>query len=88
MDRARAAGFIQNNFIQNLLLEKKMKEHKEKLAKIKKRKPGSSPKTLDNLPPVIIASLANDPRKGGSKAKFDFMIERENRYFQRLKSLF
>lgn len=75
MDRARAAGFIQNNFIQNLLLEKKMKEHKEKLAKIKNRAPGSSPKTLDNLPPDL--DLVQS--KGGAKAKFAFMIERENR---------
>ena len=78
MDRARAAGFIQNNFIQNQLLEKKRKEHKEKLWKIAHRAPGSSPKTLDNLPPEV-DHVKNNPGKAKAAAKFSFIIERENR---------
>ena len=78
MDRARAAGFIENNFVQNMLIKKNRMDHYRRIRKIKNRKPGSSV-TLDNNPPDIMAALANDPRKKSGKNEVYLVIERENK---------
>jgi hypothetical protein len=78
MDRARAAGYIDNNFVQNQQRIRKRQDHLRRLQKIMTRKPGSSV-TLDNNPPVVQQATAEDPRKKAKKGLFSVIIERENK---------
>lgn len=58
--------------------EKMKKEHRERLQKIKTRKPGSST-TLDNMAPVVIEAMKTNPRKVKLKEVFNRMTEQENK---------
>lgn len=78
MDRARAAGYIDNNFVQNQQRLKKRQDHLDRLKKIMTRKPGSSI-TLDNVAPVVQQATADDPRKKAKRGLFSVIIERENK---------
>lgn len=78
MDRARAAGYIDNNFVQNQQRIRKRKDHLARIKKIMNRKPGTSV-TLDNTPPIVQQATAEDPRKKAIKGLFSVIIERENK---------
>jgi len=78
MDRARAAGYIDNNFVQNQQRLKKRQDHLDRLKKIMTRKPGSSV-TLDNVAPIVQQATADDPRKKAKRGLFSVIIERENK---------
>lgn len=80
MDRGRSGGFItDNNYLAKRKEEKRMKEHNDRLLKIKNRKPGSS-NTLDNNPPNVLCSAgALNPRKVALKIAFNVNTEKENK---------
>eukprot|EP00600_Ochromonadales_sp_CCMP1393_P013182 CAMPEP_0175019550 /NCGR_PEP_ID=MMETSP0005-20121125/13619_1 /TAXON_ID=420556 /ORGANISM="Ochromonas sp., Strain CCMP1393" /LENGTH=527 /DNA_ID=CAMNT_0016277295 /DNA_START=44 /DNA_END=1624 /DNA_ORIENTATION=- len=87
MDRARAAGYIDNNFVQNQQRQRARQDHLNRIRKIKNRKPGSSV-TLDNNPPDVIDQAANDPRKKNKGILKGVIIERENKVLlQRISAI-
>jgi hypothetical protein len=78
MDRGRLGGFITDNNYSGIQIRNKMqREHLERLAKIKKRKPGSG--TLDNNPPVVIKAMLKNPRKHALREYNNFVLELENK---------
>ena len=78
MDRARKAGFVGNNFVQNQVREKMRQDHIDRLKKIKHRKPGTSV-TLDNNPPDVVNKTGVDPKRKANKELFSLITERENK---------
>jgi hypothetical protein len=78
MDRARAAGYIDNNFVQNQQRIRKRRDHLRRIRKIMTRKPGTSV-TLDNTAPVVQQATANDPRKKAKRGLYSVIIMRENK---------
>jgi hypothetical protein len=78
MDRARAAGYIDNNFVQNQQRLRNRSDHLKRIAKIKNRKPGSSV-TLDNNPPELLSGGAEQSRKNAKMGLHNVIIERENK---------
>lgn len=79
MDRARKAGFVGNNYVQNQVLKKLRSDHLARLKKIKSRKPGTSV-TLDNNPPEVVNKTGENPRRKALKDLFGLITERENKY--------
>lgn len=80
MDRGRAGGFVtDNNYFGTRLKEKQLREHKLRLEKIMRRKPGTSV-TLDNAPPQVMrGSVVLNPRKEALKEHLNQVTEKENK---------
>ena len=81
MDRGRVGTLaIGNKAMRENIIKHQQSVHKERVNKIKNRKPGTS-NTLDNTAPVIVKAALNNPRKNALRQEFNDVTERENRYF-------
>jgi hypothetical protein len=69
---------VGNRFIRGKEYEKRMKAHKDRIEKIKLRKPGSSD-TLDNNEPSSIETFRVNPRKESVKKYRSLVLEQENK---------
>eukprot|EP01039_Chlorochromonas_danica_P007729 gene7729-8540_t len=80
MDRGRAGGFVtDNNYFGTRLKKKQLRDHKLRLEKIMRRKPGTSV-TLDNAPPQVMrGSVVLNPRKEALKEHLNQVTEKENK---------